>query len=650
MEWSRVFGNRKTFFLLLCLIIINGTAFYHYLQNNRDDFIAEKSEYEQYISQYPEKIRAVQENKEWLEAFSVFADKDSFAWKNIEKTARDYSKLEDIKVAALPNQEIGALFTYNLSHYCIFAFGVWLILLFAAEKKSSMELLLHTYKNGRARLFLTRLLVLFTGMAAIILLLYSSMFMILTAKSGLPSLDAPVQSLFMMGDVSLPCTILQFIFISLFIQGIGCTLSVLVLWFILSRIKNIGLGICLYFIIVGLEYAVYSNVNIQSSLCFFRYANIYFTIQPSELLRRYVNVRVGNYAIGSTDIYMYFCLLSITVLCLMLFIFSKFSYPVRAQGRVEKYIKKLIALLRRKTARLPVFFWELYKILWCQKGIWIMLFFLWILLGTIDNSQMFFTAKQEYLNAFYDANSGPVTENVIKEMEQDEWLQDTLNFVKEQSAKGRDNLWLVNSRGYEVLIGAEGDAQRGKDAVIAFLCLLLVISGTVVYEKKREMMPLLRCGCHETNWLLRRKHIAANIIVLAIWAITVFTEWKRVSIHYSLDCLRAPVQSLPFLSEITIPVSIGFYLAWTALAELILFYCFKNFVLFLSAICRKTYSVTVFGLLLLIPNALLGTLVIKDIFSNKDFYFRCIEIFVLFIISAVFYKITQVKWNQVKRR
>lgn len=650
MEWSRVFCSRKSFFLLLCLLVINGMAFYHYLQNNQDEFIAGKNEYQQYISHYTEKIDAVLMNKEWLEEFSVFSDMDSFAWKNIEKTAHDYSKLESIKPIALPNQEIGAVFTYKLIHYLIFAFGVWLILLFTAEKKSSMELLLHTYKNGRTKLFFTRLLILFTGMAAIVLLLYFEIFLILIAESGIPSLNAPVQSLFMMGDVTLPCTILQGLLISLFIQGIGCFLSVLVLWFILYRIKSIGIGICLYFILLGLEYIAYTNINIQSNLCFFRYANIYFSIHPSELLCKYVNVRVGNFPIGSDTIYLCFCLLLITILCFLLFIFSKYFYPIRTQSRVEKMIKKLLSLLRRKTAYLPVVFWELYKLLWCQKGIWIMLLFLWILIGTIDNTQMFFSAKQEYLNAFYDANSGPITENTMKELEQDVRMQETLEFVKGQLAKGQKNLWLVNSRGYEVLLGTKGDSRRNKDAVIAFLCLLLLISGIIIYEKKREMMPLLRCGCRAPNWLLHRKHMAADIIVLAIWTITILTEWKRIAIHYKLNCLSAPVQSLPFLSEITLPISISLYIVWIALAELILFYSFKNFIVFLSAICRKTYFVILFGLLFLIPNVLSGTLIIKDVFTNTDFYFRCMEVFVLLIISAVLNKLTQVKWNQVKRR
>lgn len=49
-----------------------------------------------YLLNYPQSIATILENKEKVEAFSIFQEKDSFTYKNILKTAEDFSKMKDV--------------------------------------------------------------------------------------------------------------------------------------------------------------------------------------------------------------------------------------------------------------------------------------------------------------------------------------------------------------------------------------------------------------------------------------------------------------------------------------------------------------------------------------------------------------------------
>lgn len=624
MEWKRVFGSRISIALLLCLLFVNGVSYGYYIENGQDTHIVE-GEYERYIRDYPDKVNRVVENADSLSGFAVFSQEDSFAVSNIEKTVEDYGRVKGVRPVQLDNEGLASLFSFEAVHLCVFVFGFWLVLMFVAEKKNSMEILLHTCRNGRVRMFVTRFLVLLAGMAAVSFLLYLQMFGMTAWKSGIPPLSVPIQSLSMMGEVTLPCSIWQFMLAVFLVQVAGSVLAVMALWLVLFWIRNIGIGICAGIVLFGAEYVVYSGVGIQSNLCLLRYMNVFFSANLSELWERYLNVRVGESAISSAAAYCFFWIVSMTVVSVLLFLISAKRYPVGTKGVFTVLFEKAVMWVRKKMAGLPIFVWELYKVLWCQKGVIIAFLFVCLMWWTVDDAPMYFEPEQEYLNYFYELNSGPLTDEKLELMRNDGDLYKPLEYVEEKISEGRGDIWLVNDRGYEVLAGKPGDTGRGMDGVLSCVCLLLVLAGCMNYEGKREMLPLLRCSSRGQGWLYRRKHIAADIIVVGVWGIMVYIEWRRVSIHYALNCLGAPVQSLPFLSDITLPLSIGAYLAFMAAVELVVLHTLKNIVLCLSAIFPKVFMVVLAGLLCLMPVVLTRTLVVRDVFTDGAFYARCAE-------------------------
>ena len=52
----------------------------------------------EYIIKYPENIKNIQNNADTLKSFSIFADKNSFTYNNIQKTAKDFKRVEGVPI------------------------------------------------------------------------------------------------------------------------------------------------------------------------------------------------------------------------------------------------------------------------------------------------------------------------------------------------------------------------------------------------------------------------------------------------------------------------------------------------------------------------------------------------------------------------
>ncbi len=213
-------------------------------------------------------------------------------------------------------------------------------------------------------------------------------------------------------------------------------------------------------------------------------------------------------------------------------------------------------------------------------------------------------------------------------------------------SEGRE-IWLLNERGYEGLIGEEADGQRNADGFMAGVSLRLMLSGCFTYEKKSGMVPLLRGAKRGQGWLFRRKHMVADLLTLVVCGTMVMAEWKRVTAYYTLHCLAAPVQSLPFLSGLTLPVTIGGDLVMMAVAEYLILYTFKNLILCFSVLCTKVQLVVLAGDLFLITNVWMKILIVTSISTDASLYFRCVEMAVLAVGNIFLLRIGKRRFSSV---
>lgn len=223
----------------------------------------------------------------------------------------------------------------------------------------------------------------------------------------------------------------------------------------------------------------------------------------------------------------------------------------------------------------------------------VLLFFILILVKGLwkpvsPGEQLTLGSTEEYMADYYEEWTGPLNEEVFKDIEsrskQLELLIDDNNPAAGYYANGlkaigerieyiransNRNLWLVNPSGYEYMIGDKGRGISEMSFLIALVGLATIIASVFSYEKKSDMEVLINTTGNGRKSVKKRKYIIVVILCIIMWLIISGMEIYTVTKTYKLSGLQAPVQSLSFMENIPINISIGGYMCIAYIYRLI---------------------------------------------------------------------------------
>lgn len=109
MEFTKIRTNKKAIIAIVFLLLAE-IIFFTYIakenSKNREDKYYRQWAREQYVSNYVKDIKKIIAHADSIGSISIFAQKDSFSSKNIQKTAKDYKKLLDVQPVAFESDFI----------------------------------------------------------------------------------------------------------------------------------------------------------------------------------------------------------------------------------------------------------------------------------------------------------------------------------------------------------------------------------------------------------------------------------------------------------------------------------------------------------------------------------------------------------------
>lgn len=100
---------------------------------------------------------------------------------------------------------------------------------------------------------------------------------------GADILTAAVQSVGKLQNFVLPVSLLWFFVYFILYMSVAYTVCGLVVWMILSVIRNRNLAIIVCVLVYGAEYFLYSFIPKGLTISIFRYTNLWFLLEPGEL-------------------------------------------------------------------------------------------------------------------------------------------------------------------------------------------------------------------------------------------------------------------------------------------------------------------------------------------------------------------------------
>lgn len=606
-----------------------------------------------YLHDYPTFLKSIQTSKDNLLSFSIFRDADSFSGRNILKTAAEFEPLSDVTLGLGANGAIEAFMNVRLTDFLMVILPFLLVVSFLEERKRGLWSLIYATSNGRLRLAIHRVIILFGSCVLGVLLLYGENLILgFCVYGGMEDLGRAVQSIEILGKFPMIYTVSQFLIHYFLLRIAAIYLVSLFLWLLLSSIPNVKYVFMVAAAVLCMEYALYTFLPVQSYLNVFKYFNLFTYISLSDLYTNYLNVNVFGYPLGIRSVseltLLPLCLLFLMI-CVMAYCFKK---PCNGKDWSESIAIKCNSLTDRCLFGLRMFGMELFKTLWLQKGVVVVIIFIYVasnlsfiasipVSSAVESAVRQYTVELEgeitnqtftqinqiqaeldhtittYENAKIAFQNGEIESSKLNiyaheaELAQikQEAISIVLQRVQDMKANGEKTgftPWLVEYTPYESVYGEVASRNQQNASALALLALALLLAGNITYERQSGIIPLLVAFPKGRGSLLRRKVAIAGLFATMIWAVIYGLELRTLLLSIRTDTLSAPIQSLPILESLTITCTIKTFLAILYFVRLLLLFGGAMLILAISCLTGKRMTVSYIAVLgiLILPSLL----------------------------------------------
>lgn len=535
----------------------------------------------QYLQDYPGYLRKIQEQARQQSQTTIFGDHNSFSYRNLQQTAREFAALEAVQTEFGSNRAVESWVQYELADYLFIVALIIIVLAFLEERKKGLWSTVRTCRFGRLRLGVSRAGFLLAFSCVYTLAIYGINLLIgLMLDGGWSDLGRPLQSLMSFKTCTLKLSILEWIAQYLLVKAACGFLIGLLLWCVLGFISNIQFSITVLGGVLLGEYLLFALLPVQSIWNPLKYFNLFSYVRTSQLYTQYLNVDLAGFPVGIRGLALW-ALPVLTALCLAgaLRIQQK-RYPMGNRdwlGAVSGLWSRLTAAPRRYFS---IGATELYKTLFLEWSV-LLLAALFLLSGSLT----FYTHKSsssagnQWYPAYLKDAEGPIHDGMEEYLQRArqmidggqnadlagalDQLEDRIGELEERARAGDYEPWLVNGDIYDNIYGSWAEPLQRQNAALALIFVLMACAGLIAYERQSGVIPMLRSLKRGRRGVFARKVFAGALMAFLVWLMVYGRELSVFLKTFTPATLAAPVQNLDFLERFPLKISIGQYMALT---------------------------------------------------------------------------------------
>lgn len=257
-----------------------------------------------HIDSYEEFISNMKSRAEQQSSFSIFAEPDSFSFRNIEKTPVDFAEVKGVKPILGNNKAVEAATSYEVSSYILLIIVLLVnILMFSVEREKELYILVRSTAKGRLQTIACKLLVVLSVTAVVSLLFYASNIMMAGTVYGFGDLSRPVQSSKLFLNCALNVTMLEYLI--LWVLGktlLLCSLSMLTA-FLFVVIKSSAKTYLILASALIFEFSCFIFIDGSSVLASLKFINIFYLISGNNIFGCYQNVNIFSQPINIITVF-----------------------------------------------------------------------------------------------------------------------------------------------------------------------------------------------------------------------------------------------------------------------------------------------------------------------------------------------------------
>lgn len=629
MELLKILKEKKIVICFLLLLFAT-TGFYLYEQNKEIqkqeqsyliNGIEKKSlSYEeqqaQYALSYHDDVLYIIQQADLIGGVSIFKQADSFSSRNIKKTMLAYERVLEVKPSIGNFKALEQVLSCDVIGYSVFLFSFLLILYFLRDEKNGLRNIFYATVSGRARLAMRQLSVMAFMVAVYTIICFGCTYMASCFLYGYHGdWFASAQSMMLLKDFTYPLSVFSYTLLYLAWRIVFAIAAVFLAWLCLSLFRNRIIGFCVLVLCFGGETVLRFAIRSTSVFNYLRHINIYNFIHPGSYLYSYLNMNLLGCPFNCFIVQLSVAIITALLACAGIMFIAEKRRPVYSSGKIERVFLNIQMLVDKTLHKLISHFsvrgYELYKLLFVNKGILFVI--LWILLTgyQLDFSKIMFVGKgamlkeiyleyageedgklrdyiseQKLLLAYekeiYEAKMSAYEKGEISTeeyysasgvwnsyttlMEVLENLEEQLAYVDKLKEKGI-RAQVVYETPYRILWAqngfyqGEGYANQEIREIVNLICMILLLSSLFAYDKKSAMQNVIRCCRNGRCKLFRLRAVLVFAFCLLISVSSYLLRVAEIAVNYPFMTWNAPVQSLSFMEDFPLRISIVGFLA-----------------------------------------------------------------------------------------
>lgn len=557
------------------------------------------------VGTYHQYLQSIDDTASTMTAVSIFADPNSFAYRNIVKTPSAYDNVRSVQPVFAPSNGV-LLAAENTPSDILLLFIIFtaVTVIFYKDRECGIVGLVKPLRYGRTRLALSK-----TAAVLTVCLVCGGGFFLLnlwigSARFGLGDLSRPVQSLKGFLGCNLKISVRQLMTLVFIYKILAMFVCALIAQSLFIRLKNTTS----YFILLllgGIETALYLIISETSVLSPIKQINLAAFISSAHLFKTYTNINLFGFPIN--------LLITTTaagvILIALLIILTLRLYENISISEIKKSHRKIIKIKPPKR----LFTYSMHKLFILHKGLLILIAVLAFSLyseynyvrpySSSDNFYRSYAAEAykktsaqevyEYMKStanelnegYIAAMSGDFIDNEYwSKLQGFEKLLNQYNIAMEVSNGKQLHKYMYYTTGWEELFGVNGFKSDYKLGLVAILGICIAISPLIAYDNRARIGFLLYTTRSGKRTYFEHNSAVAAIFTLMISLAVYIPHYVEIILTYGSQGIFEPVSAISSYAklgglsvlEYLIALTIYRIISLTTFAELTLFISHKS--------------------------------------------------------------------------
>lgn len=503
---------------------------------------------------YDEYLSSIDTAAKMMTSVSIFADKESFSYRNIVKTPSAYDPVRSVTPAF--ESSLGILLAAENTPsdlLLIFIIVTAVTFIFYKDRESGITALIKPLKSGRATLALSKTTVSFIVCLLAQTIIFASNLIAGEMRFGLGDLSRPVQSLSGYIGCNLPVSVSEFLALTFLFKLSAVFLIALIAQCFLIRLSNTVAYIVLI-AIAAVEMALYSIIDTSSAFSIFRHINLAAFVKSADLFVTYTNINIFGYPAD---------LICCTITALVLFTLLCLFLALKLFSGISISEIRRDAKIKFKT-HVPktLFPYTVYKAFVMHKAVIISVVVLIISINSaLDYSKPYdpddsyyykycneIVGTDETVAEFIERASlfeGVPSDNISYAMGGLERFKAQYAHVELLNAED-DKALMYYQTGYKEMLGVGEKAIRHDYSlgIIAVAALCLMIAPLIAYDNRARIGYLLYTTKSGKRSYLRHKILVSVIIAVIVSAFVYIPYFISVLDTYGTQGMTESIRAI----------------------------------------------------------------------------------------------------------